>query len=265
VLDADVAIAAARAGADVVRARYGSALTRVAKVGIDFATEADLESERAITAVLRAQRPADQFVGEESGRSGDRASTRTWLVDPLCGTLNYAAQTPLVAVNVALRDPAGLGAAAVVDPIAGELFWTDGDRSYRGSGVGESVVPSGDSALVDLNLDGPYPNGAHFRTAELSLDAEFNSRFQSRVIASTLALAWVAAGRRAAYVSDGELGQSVPFAAGIALCQAAGCLVTGLRGQRLHSGVEGLVVAADASTHDLLLGAIERQFDRSAT
>lgn len=47
---------------------------------------------------------------------------RQWLVDPLCGTLNYAVGTMLVAVNVALRD----GAAAVADPFSGEVFFTDG-------------------------------------------------------------------------------------------------------------------------------------------
>jgi hypothetical protein len=43
-------------------------------------------------------------------------------------------------------------------------------------------------------------------------------------------LAWVAAGRRAAYVTEGDLRDSVHFAAGIALCQAAGCIVAGLHG-----------------------------------
>ena len=101
--DAEVAIAAAQAGADVIRARYGSPGDRTAKVGIDFVTETDLEAEQAILDVVRAARPDDAFLGEEAGLLGDAAAERTWLVDPLCGTLNFAARTPLVAVNVALR------------------------------------------------------------------------------------------------------------------------------------------------------------------
>ncbi|MFD2356134.1 inositol monophosphatase family protein [Nonomuraea ferruginea] len=51
-----------------------------------------------------------------------------------------------------------------------------------------------------------------------------------RVVSTTLAVAWVAAMRRAAYVTDGHLQDSVHFAAGIALCRAAGCVVTDLHG-----------------------------------
>jgi myo-inositol-1(or 4)-monophosphatase len=61
----------------------------------------------------------------------------------------------------------------------------------------------------------------------------FTRQFGPRVRSTTLALAWVAAGRRAAYVTEGDLRDSVHFAAGIALCQAAGCIVAGLHGQPL--------------------------------
>ena len=49
---------------------------------------------------------------------------------------------------------------------------------------------------------------------------------------------------------------SVHFAAGIAICQAAGCVVTGVEGQPLHTGVGGLLVAADEATHEALLALI---------
>jgi fructose-1,6-bisphosphatase/inositol monophosphatase family enzyme len=45
----------------------------------------------------------------------------------------------------------------------------------------------------------------------------------------------------------------------VALCQAAGCLVTGIDGQPLHTGAEGLVVAADEQTHAALLALIRNQ------
>ena len=72
-------------------------------------------------------------------------------------------------------------------------------------------------------------------------------------------MAWVAAGRRAAYVTDGHLRDSVHFAAGIALCRAAGCTVTGLHGQPTHTGAGGLIAAADQRTHALLLDLVKRQ------
>ena len=124
--DVEVAIAAAEAGAAVIRATYGRPVTHYAKSATDFATETDFEAERAIKATVREAFPDDAFLGEEGGLDGPPDATRTWLVDPLCGTLNFAATTPLVGVNVALRHGADVVAAAVTDPFAGETYWSDG-------------------------------------------------------------------------------------------------------------------------------------------
>jgi myo-inositol-1(or 4)-monophosphatase len=259
--DADLAIAAAQAGAAIVRARYHFPLTRVDKLGGDFATEADIDAEKSIVDMIHSARPGDAVVGEESGRTGATGAERTWLVDPLCGTLNFAASTPLVAVNVALRDRTGLVAAASADPFADEVFWTDGAHACRRrAGVDDRLAPSAESRLVDVNLDPPFPNSPAFQTVRLLAEPGFVERFRPRVVSTTLAVAWVAAGRRAAYVTDGHLRDNVHFASGIALCQAAGCVVTGLHGQPLHTGAGGLIVAADPPTHAELVDLIGRQF-----
>ncbi|GAA2327969.1 hypothetical protein GCM10010246_07600 [Streptomyces cuspidosporus] len=128
--DAAVATAGARAGADVVRAMYGRRLDRVDKGAGDFATAADIEAEKAILGVIRAARPDDAVLGEEGGRQGAVGAVRQWLVDPLCGTLNYAVGNMLVAVNVALRD----GAAAVADPFGGEVVGSWSPPTTRPTG-----------------------------------------------------------------------------------------------------------------------------------
>ncbi len=154
---------------------------------------------------------------------------RQWLVDPLCGTLNHAAGNMLVAVNVALRD----GAAAVADPFGGEVFFTDGVTAWvRQDGADDApLTPTPATRLVDVNLDPPFPSAPGFRTVDLLAHSEFVARFRPRVVSTSLALAWVAAGKRAAYVTDGgDLSGSVHFAAGIAVCWAAGCVVTGIDG-----------------------------------
>ncbi|MFF4415489.1 inositol monophosphatase family protein [Streptosporangium sp. NPDC001559] len=252
--DAEVAMAAARAGADVVRGLYGRRLTRIDKGARDFATTADVEAEKAILGVLRAARPDDAVLGEEGGRQGAADAARQWLVDPLCGTLNYAVGGMLVAVNVALRD----GAAAVADPFGGEVFFTDGGSTWtRHDGVDTRSVPTSASRLVDVNLDPPFPSAPGFRAVDLLAHAGFAEWFRPRVVSTTLALAWVAVGKRAAYVTDGgDLSGSVHFAAGIAVCRAAGCVVTGIDGAPIGRAGRGLVVAADAETHGLLMSMI---------
>jgi myo-inositol-1(or 4)-monophosphatase len=259
--DAELAVVAAEAGAAVVRRRYRTSLARIAKSAHDFATDADVEAEQAILDVIRAARPTDAVHGEELGVSGDTSSGRRWLVDPLCGTLNFAAETPLVAVNVALRDGEAVAVAASADPMAGEVFWTDGrDARVRCDGVDRLLVPSPGTRLVDVNVDGPYPNADGFQAARMLCDPDFVAAFGPRVLSTSLALAWVAAGRRAAYVTDGDLRDNVHSSSGVALCQAAGCVVTGLRGQPLHTGVGGLVAAADGETHAALVAIVEKQF-----
>ncbi|MER6028849.1 inositol monophosphatase family protein [Streptomyces sp. NPDC001851] len=258
--DARLALTAAQAGAAVVRDLYGSPLARHDKSAGDFATEADLAAERAILDVLRAARPDDAVTGEESGRSGAADAHRRWLVDPLCGTLNYAVRNMLVGVNVALREGTAITAAATADPFSGEVFWTDGDTAWvRRDGADERLTPSAGSALVDVNLDPPFPHAPGFQAVRLLADPGFAERFRPRVISSTLAVAWVAAGRRAAYVTDGDLRDSVHFAAGIALCRAADCTVTGLHGEPVLTGADGLVAAADADTHAALLDLVKSQ------
>jgi myo-inositol-1(or 4)-monophosphatase len=258
--DAELAVAAAQAGAAVIRDMYGTTLARFEKSGGDFATTADLEAEKAIFQVIRVARPGDALTGEESGLIGSDGAERRWLVDPLCGTLNYAARNMLVAVNVALRVGSDITAAASADPFTGEVFWTNGDRAYVRRGDADSeLAPSPASRLVDVNLDPPFPNAPDFRAVGLLADQLFTERFRPRVVSTTLAVAWVAAGRRAAYVSDGHLRDSVHFASGIALCLAAGCVVSGIYGQPLHTGAGGLVAAADRETHAALLEIIKSQ------
>jgi myo-inositol-1(or 4)-monophosphatase len=260
--DAELAVRSAVAGADVVRSFFGGPLERIAKESGDFATEADVAAERAIIAVLRGARPEDRITGEELGDVGSPASARSWLVDPLCGTANFAARTPLVAVNVALRVGEGIAAAAVADPFSGEVFWTDGEVArVRAAGLDVPLAPDAASRLVDVNVDPPFLNRGRFLAARLLHDRAFGEAFGARVLSTSLALTWVAAGRRAAYVTDGDVRDSVHFTAGIALCRAAGCVVTGLTGQPLHDGAQGLVAASDVATHRTLIRMITGQAD----
>ena len=257
--DPEVARAAAEAGAAIVRDRFGGDHRRHDKGGQDFATDVDIDAERAIIEVLRRHRPGDHVVGEESGHTPGSGEGRTWLVDPLCGTANFAAGVQAVAVNVALVAP-GSNVAAVAIPPGGQIVVAgpDGARLYTDGGEAP-LTPGGDSRLVDLDLDQrPTPTG--FDPLALMADSEFRSAFQPRATATSLALTWVAMGRRAAYVTDAPLAGNVHFAAGVTVCLAAGCALSDLRGQPVIPGspASGLIAAADHATHARLLSMVRR-------
>lgn len=248
--DAELAVSAAQAGAEVIRARFGRPGDRQLKVGIDFVTETDLEAERAILDTIRAERPDDAFLGEEAGLLGDPDAERTWLVDPLCGTLNFAARTPLVAVNVALRVGTDVGTAAVAEPFAHEISWTDGDTArLRRAGADEPLLPSAANRLVDIDLGGDPAWASGLPVPLAAAD------FRAMAVSTSLAATWVSSGRRAGYLIGGDLRDNVHFAAPIAVCRTAGCVVTALDGGPLESA-PGLLVASDEQTHRDLLRAV---------
>src|ERR1700682_6218097 len=73
----------------------------VQKKGNDFATEVDLAIERQVVAALNAETGIEVH-GEEFG-GADVDSPLVWVLDPIDGTFNYAAGSPMGAV------PFGLG------------------------------------------------------------------------------------------------------------------------------------------------------------
>jgi myo-inositol-1(or 4)-monophosphatase len=258
--DGEVALAAAAVGAAVVRRHYRTVVERHMKVGSDFATDADLEAESAIRAVLSEHRPDDAQLGEEHGASGP-ASARRWLVDPLCGTRNFAAGLPLMSSNVALSVDGEVTAAASAECVGDETYWTDGRGAWCRRGGADTVLrPDARSLMVSLNLE-VAPEGRR-RASELLANPAFFETYQPRVTSTTEALAWVAAGRHAAYLTEGDLVDNVHFAAGVGLCRAAGCVVTDLEGGPVRTGANGpagragLLATADEETHAALLALL---------
>ena len=252
--DAEVALAAAQAGAVLIRERFRTPLEIKQKPGEDFATDVDVAAERLIREVVAQHRPDDAVVGEELG--GDRsAARRTWLVDPLCGTVNFASGVPLVATNVALVVDGRLTLGASADPIHGQRYWTDGSRAWCRDVDGTDTVLRPDAAHGKVALDSDM---AASTTVGLLSDGAFHEAYRPMMLSTSLASAWVADGRLAAYLSEGTIDGSVHYAAGVAVARAAGCVVTNLAGDDIASGPGGLIVAADAATHVALLAILGR-------
>jgi myo-inositol-1(or 4)-monophosphatase len=252
--DAEVALSAAQVGAALVRDRFRTPLEIKQKPGEDFATDVDVAAERLIRDLLAQHRPDDIVVGEELG--GDRsAAARTWLVDPLCGTVNFASGLPLVATNVALVVDGVLVLGASADPIHAQTYWTDGSTAWRHELDDTDTVLRPDATHGKVALDSEMSASS---TASLLADDAFHDAFRPMMLSTSLASAWVADGRLAAYLSEGSIDGSVHYAAGVAVARAAGCVVTNLAGDDIAPGPGGLIVAADGATHAALLAVLRR-------
>ena len=132
----DVAVAAARAGGEVLLANWrrlprGSASEKQKN---DFVTQADRESETRIVARIRQAFPQDRFLAEEGGTHGGGSSPegRTWIIDPLDGTSNFIAGFPFWCVSIAARDNGQLVAGAIWDPLRAEMYTAErGGGAFR--------------------------------------------------------------------------------------------------------------------------------------
>jgi fructose-1,6-bisphosphatase/inositol monophosphatase family enzyme len=105
----------------------------------DFATTADLESERVLGARLQDQIPGSYVVGEEAAAKSPgilgliAGEAPVWIVDPLDGTHNFANGIAHFCVIVAVTKAGETWAAWIHDPIADRTVMAE-----RGGGTWEA-------------------------------------------------------------------------------------------------------------------------------
>src|SRR6266508_1674154 len=101
----EVAMRAARAGGQVALASLGKIDYQRWKSHRDIVTGATLEVQEAILSVLASETP-DFGVLAEEGPDDEQLpldAEHLWIVDPICGSLNFAQGIPYFGVSVALR------------------------------------------------------------------------------------------------------------------------------------------------------------------
>jgi myo-inositol-1(or 4)-monophosphatase len=120
----EVALAAAREAGAILLRHYEKGTEAWKKAEDNPLTLADLESDRAIAARLRAAFPADALLSEEMVSDPSRASRpRVWIVDPMDGTKEFTQKIPEFCVSIALCE-AGVPVVGVIqNPVAGVSVW----------------------------------------------------------------------------------------------------------------------------------------------
>ncbi|MBV8349741.1 MAG: inositol monophosphatase [Mycolicibacterium sp.] len=231
-LDALVAEAAVILDKAAVRFVEGrGADSAVRKKGNDFATEIDLAIERQVVKAL-VSATGIEVHGEEFG-GADVDSPLVWVLDPIDGTVNYAAGLPLAAILLGLMREGEPVAGLTWLPLTAERFTGVLGGPLRCNGVEQQSLEPAElvDAIVGVgtfNVDwrGRFPG--RYRLAVL----EHLSRVSSRVRihgATGVDLAYTAAGILGGAVSFGD--HIWDHAAGVALVRAAGGIVTDLAGR----------------------------------
>jgi len=232
------------------------------KAGRDVVTSADVAVEELITGLL-----SDAFdhpvIGEE--RVGDRpADDRPhWLVDPICGTRNYASGVPLYCVNIALVAGDDVVGAAVADASTGEIVVAERGRgSWAIAGHRARRATASDQSHTIVVEDGKSADTQRDHAAAVAAAVIRADRWDFRSFGTTLSFPYLATGRIAAYLvfSDALAGSApVHSAAGSLLVREAGGVLSDADGNPWGIGSPTLVAAATPVLHDELCRLVQAQ------
>jgi myo-inositol-1(or 4)-monophosphatase len=236
----------------------------------DVVTRIDRAAERLIASILSRSFPADGFLGEETSPRDftGRGMSRTWLVDPIDGTVDFVSGIPFFSISIALAIGTRITVGVVHDPIHGETFvaergggaWLLRDGANPEAAVRLRVRRL--SAAVDAVVAGD-PGDPEDIEAVARID---QVRARSRVVrtlgSTALSLAYLAAGRVDGVLQVRGL-QAVDIAAGGLLALEAGALVTDALGGRWldvsHPAHGSGIAAGGRAVHRYLLGDRESQ------
>jgi myo-inositol-1(or 4)-monophosphatase len=223
----------------------------------DVVTNADYASEHLVIGAIKERYPDDAILAEESGehagvvRDDGSRNGRTWVIDPLDGTVNYANGIPYYCVSIGLVVNGRPSVGVVFDPARDDLYAAtlDGPATLGGERIRASTKETLSDYVVSLAVIG---RGGLMRERRIAPVIRIHRRMGS----AALSLAYVANGRFDAFVQNGGLSPWDVAASGL-IAERAGAVVTDVSGgpwwQATVRGPRANVVAAPKAQHAALL------------
>ena len=205
----------------------------------DPVTEADRASERAMRAILAAERPDDAILGEEYGTVAGRSGL-TWVLDPIDGTRGYLCGTPTWGVLVSVADAGGPLYGVIDQPYIGERFSGGWSSASLSGPLGQRALRTRDHRpLAEAILLSTFPE-VGTETERDAFHAVARRARLTRYGLDCYGYALLAAGQVDLVIEAGL--QPYDVQAPIAVITAAGGLVTDWQGRPAHHG--GRILAA---------------------
>lgn len=195
--DLALALRLADAADAVAMERFDAADLRIdTKPDRTHVTEADLATERAIRAILDAERPDDAILGEEFGTSGDTA--RRWVIDPIDGTHNYMRGIPVWATLIALTVDGVPQIGVVSQPAIGRRWW-----AATGQGAWTTTATGDERRIHVSGIDQVSAASISFQSIEQwddvdhlpALERLTRAVWRDRAYGDALPYMWLAEGR----------------------------------------------------------------------
>jgi myo-inositol-1(or 4)-monophosphatase len=226
---------------------------------VDVVTERDLASEALLRSLIAEHRPDDGVLGEE-GDPVPGTSGRTWVLDPIDGTVNYLYGIPAYAVSVAVV--AGPPVPERWTAVAGAVHSVADGRAFtagRGMGAfcdGRQLRCNAARPLAESLVATGFAYTVQRRTEQGRLLAELlpHVRDVRRIGSAALDLCTLAAGGLDLYYERGL--KPWDLAAAALVAAESGAVVTGLHGTPAG---ESMTVAGPTGSVELLLAFLEER------
>ena len=127
----------------------------------DFVTNADIKAEKIIIEELKKAKPNYSILSEEKGSEKNK-DDKTWIIDPIDGTINFLHGIPHFAISIGLKVNNQIIAGVIYDPIKDEMFCAEKDngayfnnqriRVSKKTNLSECLFATGEKLDTDYKL-----------------------------------------------------------------------------------------------------------------
>ena len=224
------------------------------KSAFDLVTEVDVNIEKFLTDAILSAFPGDKIHAEELS-SSQEITGRTWVIDPIDGTCNFAHSIPTYGIQCCLFEEGQPRLAVIYLPRQEELYTAvEGEGCFlNGEKVTVDKSVTADTAVISI---GDFTHKSD-RLAALQYKAV--GYLYPRVAklrmygAASVDYAWFVSGRLSATVfTTRNLWDIAP---GILMSREAGAIVMGLDGNPYDFSKEGVMLAANEEIAHLMRDA----------
>lgn len=201
------------------------------KIRNDIVTDVDLFMENKIIEVIHDWYPTHSIYAEESG-DHSVVSEYQWIIDPIDGTVNFAAGLPLFSTSIALKKNNEVIFGIVFDFSNDDVYFAiKGRGAYcNGTSISVSTRDTLSHSIVSISLGADYD----MKYIKEVLDIEKNLAIRVRglrvICSSAIELCWLASGKIDGFIKV-KPSKGIGSTAGKLIVEEAGGKVTNLVGK----------------------------------